>query len=37
MMYLEAFGVGFAITLGVEIALGFCIALGSVSKGANKK
>ena len=35
MIYLQAFGIGFAITLGIEIALGLCIAVGAVFKGAN--
>jgi hypothetical protein len=36
MMLLEAFGLGFALTLGVEVALGLCIALKHVTRG-NKK
>lgn len=36
MMYLQAFGIGFAITLGIEIAFGFCMAVGAVLKGVNK-
>lgn len=36
MLFLRMFGVGFAITMGVEIALGLCIAIGRLSKGANK-
>lgn len=36
MIYLQAFGIGFAITLGVEIALGLCIAVGAVVKGAGE-
>lgn len=37
MTCLQAFGMAFAITLGVEIALGLCIAIGAVFKGENKK
>ena len=37
MICLEALGVGFFITLGVELALGLCIAIGAVSKKGNKK
>ena len=33
MMFLEAFGVGFAITLGVEVALGLCMALKVITRG----
>jgi hypothetical protein len=36
MMLLEAFGVGFALTLGVEMALGLCIALKHVTRGKKK-
>lgn len=36
-MFLQAFGVGFAITLGVEVALGLCFATRVVLKGASKK
>jgi hypothetical protein len=32
MWFLQAFGMGFAITLGVEIALGLCIALKHVTR-----
>lgn len=33
MAFLEIFGLGFALTLGVEVALGLCIAIGKVFKG----
>lgn len=33
MMFLEAFGIGFAITLGIEVALGLCIALKHIRRG----
>lgn len=36
MLILNAFGVGFALTLGIEVALGLCIALKHVSKGDKK-
>ena len=36
MIFLKAFLIGFSITLGVETALGLCIALGRTSKGAGK-
>ena len=36
MLFLNAFIVGFAVTLGVEVALGLCIALKVVTRG-NKK
>ena len=32
MLILNAFGVGFAFTLGVEVALGLCIALKHVTR-----
>ena len=35
-MFLRMFGVGFAITMGVEVALGLCIAIGAIVKGASK-
>ena len=37
MLFLKAFLVGFAVTLGVEIALGLCIALKHVTRGGKKK
>ena len=36
MMFLKVMAIGFAFTLGVELALGMCIAIGSVAKGAKK-
>ena len=38
MLYLRMLGVGFAITLGMELALGFCFALKAVfGKRGRKK
>ena len=36
MLFLKAFLVGFGIMLGVEVALGLCMALKVVTRG-NKK
>jgi hypothetical protein len=36
MICLEAFAFGFFITLGVEVALGLCIALKYVTRGKKK-
>ena len=36
MLFLKAFVVGFALALGVEVALGLCMALKHVTRG-NKK
>ena len=36
MLLLEAFGVGFAFTLGVEMALGFCMALKYFNRSMKK-
>ena len=36
MICLEAFAMGFFITLGVEVALGLCIALKYIKKGKKK-
>jgi hypothetical protein len=36
MWFLQAFGVGFAITLGVEVALGLCMALKHVTRSKKK-
>ena len=33
MLFLKAFVVGFALTLGVEVALGLCYALKVVARG----
>lgn len=32
MLLLQAFGVGFALTMGVELALGLCMALKHVRR-----
>lgn len=37
MTMLEAFGIGFALTMGVEVALGLCLAIRAVLKGASRK
>ena len=37
MMYLKFLGIGFCLTMGMELALGLCFAIGSVFKGASKK
>ena len=36
MLFFKLIAAGFALTLGMEIALGLCIALGRVTKGAGK-
>ncbi len=36
MWFLYALGVGFALTLGMEIALGLCIALKHVTRSKKK-
>ena len=36
MWFLQAFAIGFALTLGMEVALGLCIALKHVRRGAKK-
>jgi hypothetical protein len=36
MLFWDAFVVGFAITLGVEVALGLCMALKHVTRGKKK-
>ena len=36
MNMLTAFGIGFSITMGVELALGLCFAIGAVVKGVSK-
>ena len=33
MLFLKAFVAGFAIMLGVEVALGLCMALKTVTRG----
>ena len=37
MTFLNAFLIGFSITMGVEVALGLCFAIRAVTKGARKK
>ena len=36
MLFLKAFVVGLAVTLGVEVALGLCMALKHVRRGSKK-
>ena len=36
MWFLQAIGVGFALTVGAEIALGLCYALKCVRRGMKK-
>lgn len=36
MLFLEAMIVGFGFTLGLELALGLCLAFKAVSKGASE-
>lgn len=36
MFFLKAFLIGFAATLGVEVALGLCMALKHIKKGKKK-
>lgn len=36
MLFLDAFVAGFGITLGIEVALGLCIALKYVTRGKKK-
>lgn len=36
MWFLQAIGVGFALTLGMEIALGLCYALKYVTRSKKK-
>lgn len=36
MIFLEAFVIGFALTLGVEVALGLCMALKYVRRRGKK-
>ena len=36
MWFLEALGMGFAFTLGIELALGLCVALKHVTRGKKK-
>ena len=37
MLFLKLFGMGFAITMGMEVALGLCFAIRNVLRGASKK
>ena len=37
MRLIDAFGIGFAVTVGMEVALGLCFALRTVLRGASKK
>lgn len=36
MWFLQALGVGFALTLGMELALGLCYAIKVVKRGKKK-
>ena len=36
MLFLKVFGIAFFATMGMEVALGLCIALGAMAKGASK-
>ena len=36
MLFLKAFVIGFALMLGIEVALGLCMALKHVTKGEKK-
>ena len=36
MIYLQAFLIAFSATLGFEVALGLCIAMGVICKGDAK-
>lgn len=36
MLFLQAFTVGFGTILGVEVALGLCMALKHVTRGKKK-
>ena len=36
MWFLQALGIGFALTLGMEVALGLCMALKHVRRGMKK-
>ena len=37
MFFLKAFLIGFAVTLGIELALGFCIALKYVMRSSKNE
>ena len=36
MWFLQAFAIGFALTLGMEVALGLCFAIKVVRRGMKK-
>ena len=36
MLFFKLMAAAFALTLGMELALGLCIAIGKVAKGAGK-
>ena len=36
MWFLQAFGIGFALTLGMEVALSLCIALKYVTRSKKR-
>lgn len=36
-MFFKALILGFALTIGMEIALGLCMAIGKVFKGDNER
>ena len=36
MIFLKAFTIAFALTMGFEAALGFCMIIGEICKGVSK-
>lgn len=36
MLYMKVFWMAFMATMGFEVALGLCIAIGAICKGASK-
>lgn len=36
MLFLKVFGIAFFAMLGIEVALGLCIAMGEIFKGESK-
>ena len=36
MLFLKVFGIAFFATMGFEVALGLCVALGAMCKGEPK-
>lgn len=36
MLYLKIFAITFMATMGIEVALGLCIVIGEICKGASK-